>query len=100
MNKMKQFHIYFNGFHGKNGIYPSDRHVGMVELMDAVAKIEGDSDFNGDSLDREKVRDIIFSDKEQEKMYARKTVTIENKRLIKGIYILTHLNQKCYNYNL
>jgi len=69
--QIRKFEVYFNQFYGKDGIYPSGRHIGFVELTDAVAKL--DNFGGGDSVDRENVRDIIFTNEEQDEMYGATT---------------------------
>ena len=63
-NMMCDFVAYVNDFYSeKSGIYPI---IGMTDMMviKAVQKHVGNSgmEFCGDSLDREKVRDIILAD--------------------------------------
>ena len=58
---MNAFLKYFNSFYGTNGVYPM-RDVSADELAAAVNKID---DFCGDSFDREKCRDLIFTQDEQ-----------------------------------
>lgn len=66
---LEVFESYFNIFHAKGGVYPSERdHIGKHELAEAISKL--DDWGGGDSLDREHVRDIIFSKEEIDKMYS------------------------------
>ena len=70
--QFKQFEIYFNDFYGKEGIYSSGRHIGKSELLNAIGTIEADTGetFQGDSIGRELVRDLIFTEAEIDEMYA------------------------------
>lgn len=66
--EIRQFYLYFNEFYGVNGIYSSGRRISMVEIANAVSTLENWG--GGDSLDREKVRDIIFTEEQITKMYS------------------------------
>ena len=79
MYKIAEFTEYMNNFYGKGGVYPSTRTLTIEEVANAViedmnkrVKTNPDFVFDGDSIDRERIRDILFTEKEQEKMYAPK----------------------------
>jgi hypothetical protein len=59
---MEQFYSYVLSFYGKNGIY--DMGATLDEVMEATAKYlkESSIPFDGDSIDRENVRDIMMND--------------------------------------
>lgn len=60
-----KFDKYFHEFYGKDGIY-AIRNVTREEIKAAIEKID---DFEGDSVDREKVRDILFTEDEIKKAH-------------------------------
>lgn len=59
---MTDFYDYCLSFYGSDGIYDMDATLDMV--MEATAKYlkEGSIPFEGDSVDRENVRDIMMRD--------------------------------------
>jgi hypothetical protein len=59
---MEQFYSYVLSFYGKNGIY--DMGATLDEVMEATAKYlqASETKFEGDSFDREHVRDIMMND--------------------------------------
>ena len=63
-----KFRDYLNEFYGIDGIYNSDRNLTLEEVKGAVKQI--DNWGGGDSIDREKARDILFTEKELNKMFA------------------------------
>ena len=67
----QQFLEYFNDFYGKNGIYPI-RNVTLAEISKAFqSMLVTDPDFKyvGDSVDREKLRDELFTEEEIDNAY-------------------------------
>ena len=69
-----EFQIYFNEFYGLSGIYPSGRNYSRSEIIDAIERlkrIKPDHRFEGDSMDRELIRDILIPEPVQDKMYSR-----------------------------
>ena len=69
----RDFTAYFNNFYGVKGLYSSGRDVSDAEIGDALKRLKRvrpNFEFCGDSFDRELIRDMIFSESEQEKMYA------------------------------
>ena len=62
MTDLNEFYSYVLSFYGPNGIYPIDATLDMV--MEATAKYLKfpETDFCGDSFDREHVRDIMLND--------------------------------------
>jgi hypothetical protein len=72
MDSVSQFHQYFNDFYGVDGIYSSGQHISKVTIMDAIGKHQTsnpDYIFIGDSIDRELVRDLIFTKDQLDAMY-------------------------------
>jgi hypothetical protein len=68
------FTEYFNGFYGVNGVYPL-RDVTNEAMILALQILFADKpgyNFRGDSVDREAIRDIIFSQLDQHYMYNNK----------------------------
>jgi len=62
---------YFNSYYGENGMYPM-RTVSKEELIKAIYKRKADkpnAPFDGDTFDRELIRDLIFTDDEQARGY-------------------------------
>jgi hypothetical protein len=59
---MEQFYSYVLSFYGKDGIYDMD--ATLDEVMEATAKYlqQPETMFEGDSFDREHVRDIMIRD--------------------------------------
>jgi hypothetical protein len=69
----RDFVAYFNNFYGVNGIYSSGRDISGEDIgyaLELLKKQRPAHNFEGDSFDRELIRDIIFSKEEQDKMYA------------------------------
>lgn len=62
MSDLDQFYSYVLSFYGKNGIY--DMGATLDEVMEATAKYlkSPETKFEGDSFDREHVRDIMIND--------------------------------------
>lgn len=60
--QLKRFYAYVLDFYGANGIYPMGATLDQV--MEATAKylMRDDTEFSGDSVDRENVRDILVRD--------------------------------------
>lgn len=60
-NDMNEFVEYVFGFYGKGGIYDMDASRDEILVATGI-RLERDKSisFDGDSLDREKVRDIII----------------------------------------
>jgi len=70
---MGEFLSYFNSFYGVDGLYSCGRDISSVEVCHAVAVLlqerEGHS-FEGDTIDREFIRDIMFTEEQIGDMYA------------------------------
>lgn len=70
---VEDFLYYFNTFYGADGVYPI-RDTTFAEMVEALyawkSKIRN-GDFHGDTVDRENVRDIIFTKAELDKVYGR-----------------------------
>jgi len=66
--ELEVFTDYFNGFYGPEGLYPSKRTVTQDEIEKALDKRHWEWGA-GDSVDRELVRDLIFSEDEMKEMY-------------------------------
>jgi hypothetical protein len=62
METLEQFYSYVISFYGPDGIYPIGATMDMV--MEATEKYlqAPETDFCGDSFDREHVRDIMLND--------------------------------------
>lgn len=67
-HQLSEFTDYFNSFYGVEGIYSSGREISVREIASALT---GFREFEGDSIDREKVRDILFHGVEIQAMYKR-----------------------------
>jgi len=65
-NQIETFIKYFNDFHSPTGLYSTTRIASDEDIITAIGKIE---DFEGDTIDREKVRDLVFSPIEIENSY-------------------------------
>ena len=70
--QLQEFTKYFNSFYGTSGIYPI-RDVQPETITEHLKKLqkrfEGYYQFTGDSVDREYLRDSIFTSKELKKAY-------------------------------
>ena len=68
---IKQFTDYFNDFYGINGVYPyRDTNMELITIaMELLFKNRPDYIFVGDSMDREAIRDIVFSELDQYCIY-------------------------------
>lgn len=74
--KLHEFTEYMNAFYGTKGIYPSTRNLTPLEVAGAVITMLNGTGFTfeGDCFDRERCRDILFSEEEQTIMYQTKAV--------------------------
>ena len=71
-NTMQEFLAYFNSFYGTNGIYSMGRDATLTEVSLAAEQLANKhGEFTGDSVDREWVRDIVFTTEELENGYRR-----------------------------
>jgi hypothetical protein len=61
-NLTKEFKEYFYSFYGVKGIYPIEglKDIDIIEAIEIRKKNFPDLEFDGDSIDREIVRDIIL----------------------------------------
>jgi hypothetical protein len=62
---LAQFHRYVFDFYGRGGIYPMGATFDLIEqaTQSLMNKLESEeSEFVGDSIDRELVRDILISE--------------------------------------
>lgn len=69
---LQEFTNYMNDFYGVKGIYPSGRNLTIEQVTEAVEKMPEvfpGATFEGDSVDRERCRDILFSKEELKRMY-------------------------------
>ena len=72
-SKAQKFHSYFNSFYSPLGIYPV-RYVKKGEIYAAIKALKEkypDHDFEGDTVDREFIRDIIFTTEEINQAYSK-----------------------------
>ena len=62
VSEVIDFVVYVEGFYGKGGIY--DMGATSKQILEATQQYisKGEIEFCGDSLDREKVRDIMIRD--------------------------------------
>ena len=70
---LNEFVNYFNDFYGKKGIYSVGRDFSLNEIIIGLAVVfanRPDYVFEGDTVDRELVRDVLISEKELEKAYS------------------------------
>jgi hypothetical protein len=75
--KLMSFYKYMADFYGKKGIYPDkkgrDLKVGDIDKALLVYKKKwGASEFEGDTLDRERVRDILIKMRKLDPDYSKK----------------------------
>ena len=75
--KLMSFYKYMADFYGKKGIYPDkkgrDLKVGDIDkALVAYKKKWGASEFEGDTLDRERVRDILIKMRKLDPDYSKK----------------------------
>ena len=59
---MNQFYNYLLSFYGSYGLYPMDVSLAHVKAATRIHKKRSGISFDGDSYDREKVRDILIKD--------------------------------------
>ena len=65
----QEFIEYFRSFYGPDSVlYPAQRAINDADINQAVSQID---DFAGDSFDREKVRDLVFSPIEIQNIYEK-----------------------------
>jgi len=60
--KMDEFYTYVLSFYGKGGLYPMNATLTDVKAATKEYKKHLDAPFEGDSMDREAVRDILIKD--------------------------------------
>lgn len=73
----KEFYKYFNEFYGKNGLYSCGRNITSSQIDEALEQLNVKHKkqhgtayaFYGDTVDRENVRDILFTEEQLQKMY-------------------------------
>jgi hypothetical protein len=61
--KLNNFVEYFNSFYGIDGIYTHDRNYSLEDIviaMDLLFQRKPDYIFEGDSIDRELLRDVML----------------------------------------
>ena len=78
------FYKYMGDFYGKKGIYPDkkgrDLKVGDInKALSVYLKKYGTSEFEGDTLDRERVRDILIKMRKLDPDYSKKESVTEGK---------------------
>ena len=88
---LMQFYKYMGEFYGKKGIYPDkkgrDLKVGDInKALSVYLKKYAKDEFTGDSLDRERVRDILIKMKKIDPQYKKQEVK-ENKDKVKKYMI-------------
>lgn len=66
----QNFIHYFHIFHSPAGLYTTTRWASDADIIAAINKID---EFEGDTIDREKVRDLVFSPVEIENMYKKES---------------------------
>ena len=59
---MNQFYKYVLSFYGKHGLYPMGATLVDVKAATKIHKHRTNIEFEGDSVDRETVRDILIKD--------------------------------------
>ena len=78
--KLKEFVIYFNLFYGAKGCYSYGREITVEEIKAAMKKIKSEKPkhrFDGDTYDRELVREAMFTFEEIQFMYSSANVNFE-----------------------
>ena len=60
--KMDEFYTYVLSFYGKQGLYPMGATLVDVKAATKIHKHRTNIEFEGDSVDRENVRDILIKD--------------------------------------
>lgn len=63
---MKEFTEYFNSFYNVYGLYPI-KYTYQKQIKEAIKTLKCKNPkykFEGDSVDRELIRDVIFTEKE------------------------------------
>ena len=81
---LMSFYKYMGDFYGKKGIYPDkkgrDLKVGDInKALSVYLKKYGASEFEGDTLDRERVRDILIKMRKLDPDYSKKESVTEGK---------------------
>jgi len=81
---LMSFYKYMGDFYGKKGIYPDkkgrDLKVGDInKALSVYLKKYGTSEFEGDTLDRERVRDILIKMRKLDPDYSKKESVNEKK---------------------
>ena len=67
MNELEKFTEYLNYVYGANGIYSVGYEVSQDEVKIAIDILKKTNiPFQGDSLDRERAFDILYTDSERE----------------------------------
>lgn len=61
MNNKKEFLLYVEQFYGVNGIYPMNATPEQIKKATKIL-LSKNNDVEFDSIDREKVRDILISE--------------------------------------
>ena len=59
---VKEFHSYMFSFYGKGGLYDEDFTADEI-LAGTVQYIQSGREFEGDSVDREAIRDIVLANR-------------------------------------
>ncbi len=57
--KLSEFYSYCKGFYGKGGIYEFDVPASVLRSTCELVQQRKDIPFDGDTIDRERVRDVI-----------------------------------------
>ena len=91
--KLMSFYKYMGDFYGKKGIYPDkkgrDLKVGDIDKALLVYKKKwGASEFEGDTLDRERVRDILIKMRKLDPDYSKKESVNEKKGVPGSVFTI------------
>lgn len=58
---MQEFYTYVRSFYGPQGLYPMGATLRDIKAATDIYLARGDANFEGDSMDRENVRDILIA---------------------------------------
>ena len=58
---MQEFYTYVRSFYGQRGLYPMGATLRDIKAATDVYLAREATDFEGDSMDRENVRDILIA---------------------------------------
>jgi hypothetical protein len=94
----KKFVNYFNSFYGKNGIYSSGKDIAEKDIMKGLYNVfKRNNSYewgDGDSVDRELVRDELFKMKVlSDKIYKNEALSV-NEGIKKGSVVIPYAHDK------